>query len=387
MPQAPHTHQELRHILELDGIRGLAILLVIGFHFHAYAREGLSKLAIVGPATELGWCGVDLFFALSGFLITGILLDSVDSERRAWTFYIRRALRILPLYYAAIAVYFLVAAPHGHHVPVAEQFWYWAHLSNWRTAYNPLQYPPLTIFWSLAIEEQFYIVWPFVVWAVAPRTLFRICIVAALACLVLRNLPASQAMGVLYPNTMYRLTPFRVDTLLLGAIGALLYRAPDLRAGAKRYAGPCSAAFLVLFLGIAAFAQSPSPHTEAMTRFGYSAIAIAFAAFVVFAAVHAGGAGRINTVLRSPLLRGFGKYSYCIYVIHLVTFGRVFHPIADALGGSIIAEMAAGAASVGIMYAAAAISWYGFEKHCIALGRRFTTGSPRPTPSANACAR
>src|SRR5262245_13745 len=168
----------------LDGLRGLAILPVMLTHFVSDGDlSPVSKVdEIVSATLTLGWVGVELFFVLSGFLITGILLDSRGAPHYFRNFYIRRTLRIFPLYYGFLALW-LGVLPLFYKwpndvlkvvsIPVSP-VWSWAYLTNivqalhddWRAG------PPYTThFWSLAIEEQFYLVWPTVVFLFSRRRL------------------------------------------------------------------------------------------------------------------------------------------------------------------------------------------------------------------------
>ena len=151
-------------IKELDGVRGIAILLVLLHHFEPPA--GLPTAIVAGA--YLGWSGVDLIFVLSGFLITGILLDTRDSPNYFTTFYARRALRILPLYFLTTLIYFRLE-------PNPLERWFWSHLSNWKSAFGQ-DVPALSHFWSLAVEEQFYLVWPLVVILSPKRAMPRVCL-------------------------------------------------------------------------------------------------------------------------------------------------------------------------------------------------------------------
>src|ERR1700674_4975966 len=144
-------------IPELDGIRGIAILLVLISHFGAPRAPWLPLKHFM----ELGWYGVDVFFALSGFLITGILLDSREGPDYFKRFYLRRALRILPIYYAYLAIYLTAASIRGVGPSQISSLWYVFYLANWRDI--ALQPNLLLHFWSLCVEEQFYFVWPFVI--------------------------------------------------------------------------------------------------------------------------------------------------------------------------------------------------------------------------------
>src|SRR5436190_1162893 len=161
----------------LDGVRGIAALMVMSFHYWDGAGSRW-------PA--LGQTGVDLFFVLSGFLITRILLAARDSPGYFRNFYARRALRILPLYYGFLAVHqLLLPRLQGRESPpFARAWWFWVHLQNIPTTFPGLIADGPGVYWSLAVEEHFYLVWPVLVLVVPSRWLPRVAgavIVLALA--------------------------------------------------------------------------------------------------------------------------------------------------------------------------------------------------------------
>ena len=153
-----------RHVPAADGVRGLAILVVL-IHNAAWINAGTGSflLKLTLAITSTGWVGVQLFFVLSGYLITGILVDALGSPRYFRHFYIRRTLRIFPLYYAALLVALFVV-PQVAQVPAwaaaarQNQWWYWSYLSNWGAPFGH-GIAGLPHFWSLAVEEQFYLCW------------------------------------------------------------------------------------------------------------------------------------------------------------------------------------------------------------------------------------
>ena len=173
-----------KRLMSLDGLRGIAILAVIAEHtlrlFHP--TSVLSRLW--AAFQESSWAGVDLFFVLSGFLITGILLDSRHDKRYFLNFYARRTLRIFPLYYAVLVIAILIVPavmgfsklPELYSRLVANQLWLWTYLQNFAQASGPHALPGFGHFWSLAVEEQFYWVWPLAVFLLPRRHLFRLCI-------------------------------------------------------------------------------------------------------------------------------------------------------------------------------------------------------------------
>ncbi|MGH7179181.1 MAG: acyltransferase family protein, partial [Tepidisphaeraceae bacterium] len=170
------------HVPALDAVRGVAILSVMVFHFAAEAADGSAVANAFLRVSVLGRCGVDLFFVLSGFLITGILYDTRDSERYFRTFYARRILRIFPLYYGTIAVLavfvpFVLRMDIAEHRPfVANQHWLWLYLTNFAQAFgHPEAMGRLGHLWSLAIEEHFYLAWPLVIFFFNRESAIRAC--------------------------------------------------------------------------------------------------------------------------------------------------------------------------------------------------------------------
>src|SRR5258707_7301954 len=196
----------------LYGLRGIAVLFV--FVFHSIG----PLITPMGFIAYMGWLGVDLFFVLSGFLITSILLRARDAENYYKVFYARRALRILPLYYLALTLSLLTT--HDHYTFRA-QIWFWLNLSNLATAFNPMLIPWLSHYWSLAVEEQFYLIWPAVVRRASPAALFNLCIVVIVSLLVIPNIPIVEALTSRSIAILYRLTPFLVATLCGGPLPAI----------------------------------------------------------------------------------------------------------------------------------------------------------------------
>jgi peptidoglycan/LPS O-acetylase OafA/YrhL len=344
-----------RHVPSLDGIRGLAVLLVLAFH------------AWPSQWTSFGWMGVDLFFVLSGFLITGILVDARDAPGRARTFYIRRVLRILPLYYAVLIVMFVVL-PLVHRPPGLvyaqlwnDQPWYWTYTSNWLLG---LQIPPhfnyMNHFWSLAVEEQFYLLWPVIVWHTSRRTALRIAAGAIAGALICRIVLADA--GVWWLAT-YFLTPCRVDALAVGSLVALALRAPgDPAATVRRVSdGMLRAAIAVTALVVVALLIGHTPFAEKVrlpVSVNLSAVAWIFGWLVTFAVT------RQPRILQWAPLRAAGQYSYGIYVVHPFVFELVRRFWAG--DGIFLRGLVVAMASVILAW----LSYHGFEKHFLRLKSR-----------------
>ena len=167
------------HIGVLDGVRGLAILLVLVYHFTLSMAGQTLPGRLFFRSTAAGWCGVDLFFVLSGFLITGILYDAKDLPHRFRNFYARRALRIFPLYYTILAITFALLPRAVRLVGRLDdledaRFWLWTYGTNVYVAFRG-DWFPLSHFWSLAVEEHFYLFWPAIIIGCDRKTALRVC--------------------------------------------------------------------------------------------------------------------------------------------------------------------------------------------------------------------
>lgn len=335
-------------------MRGIAIVMVLAFHTPGAIRW-----------TRFGWAGVDLFFVLSGFLITGVLLDGAAQRHRARTFYIRRALRILPLYYVAIIAALVVVPAFSPSLDAdarrlaAHQAWLWTYTANWPIGLqgsDPLAPLPFVIhFWSLAIEEQFYLLWPLVVWYASRQTAVRVAwivIVGAFLCRV-----ALLALGAPV-STRYFLTPCRLDALAVGALVALWLRAPDADRVARRMRNAGLLACLVLVGVIARNPQFPY-ESNLVNTVGFSALAWAFGWLITVAALRP-----IPSLRVTPLVTA-GKYSYGLYVIHplvLTSSAARWPALSDNLRG--------GAVMWVVSAALAWLSYNGFERRFLRLKDR-----------------
>jgi peptidoglycan/LPS O-acetylase OafA/YrhL len=375
----------------LDGLRGLAILLV--FLYHATwvpgARTPLERAATWIP--QAGFSGVDLFFVLSGFLITRILLRERASPRYFRGFYGRRLLRIFPLYYALLALWLLAVPALGAErwtgdlwFPGADRegIWYWLYLSNWHDGLaGRFGHRFLAVAWSLAIEEQFYLVWPLVVRLLSRRALAAVCVAAIAGALALRVLFV--AAGAV-PLSVYVLTPFRVDTLAFGALVAIA--AGDPRwwprvARAGRALLPAAAAAVALLCGLLIanprFGGETRPLAllahPLMQTAGYSAFALLFACLLVRLAAPA-APGALDRAFRARPLVALGRISYGVYLFHTpaiyFTTLWIFDPERHDWGffpEQTVRWLLAGAVSL----AAAAASWRWLEAPALRRRHRF----------------
>jgi peptidoglycan/LPS O-acetylase OafA/YrhL len=355
-------------IPELDGLRGAAILGVMLFHYTPVS----GPLRVLAGVFQAGWIGVDLFFVLSGYLIAGILLDTVGRPHYYRNFIVRRCLRIFPLYYACLALYAAIAYfPHPvvwkEYVGTAR--WYLGYLGNFQV-FAQNQWPGLSLLtplWSLQIEEQFYLLFPLLVWALPRRTLaFTLAGAAALAP-ILRTalalaLPANRA-------GTYVLAPCRMDALALGGLIAIVRREwPEaLKARWIGWAAGLSGAACCALLVFVA----NTPWSTPMRTAGFSALDVGFAGLV---AKLAGPKPRaLTAIFRARTLVWVGTISYGLYLLHIPA-PMAAHFLLDRL----IAIPPRGSADLFVSFAAAIgaawISWRTFESPILRLKDRFTSG-------------
>jgi peptidoglycan/LPS O-acetylase OafA/YrhL len=376
-----------RHILPLDGLRGIAILLVMVYHFTLYGgmrAQGPVDTLYYRIAT-MGWSGVDLFFVLSGFLITGILLDTKGAPGYVRNFYLRRILRIFPLYYATLAVVFFllpvfIRTDETFQTLLDNQAWYWTYLVNWHIAAEGWHsFSAIGHFWSLAIEEQFYLVWPLVVWLCSTRKLLIVGLAAIVGAFVCR---AGLSLSG-YKTAGYVFTLARMDTLLMGAMLAALVRSPLARSGLKRWSGP-----LFLLAGatvtIIALWRGGLPSEHPVTQLvGYPALAIMFTALISLA-VTAPSASLLARLLTHPALIFFGRLSYGLYVIHhIVIFfvrrrGFRVEKLPTLFGSQLPGQALYMIVGGGFCVILALLSWHFFETHFLKLKARFASRVETP---------
>lgn len=301
-----------RRIPELDGFRGIAVLMVMTEHVYETAPARVTPPAPVDFLLTHGWLGVDLFFVLSGFLITGILLDERDREDYFQTFYRRRACRILPLATTCLIVYSLVSGSadvHGYFVDFALTLLFCA---NFNVFFGVLPIPGTGVMWSLAVEEHFYLLWPLIIRRLSKRS------VACLATAIVLLSPVARGLAMRYgvhPQSVYQLSWFRFDGLAMGALLAIFVRSRHFTVRATWFAALGWLAVIVLATAL----LTPYGVLEAKSTLGeslrYTQAQALFGAAMAVALVHQGSAG--TAFLRSRFLGWTAALSYCLYLIHM----------------------------------------------------------------------
>jgi len=374
---APPRLSDLR-VPALDGIRGLAILLVIPHNGNLMPSGDVHGAAHVIKDLMLnGWTGVQLFFVLSGFLISGVLLDTQDSGNYYCAFYARRALRILPLYYGVLILTFLILAPVGLLPPETlatqhNQIWLWTFLANWSDPFG-LEVKGFAHFWSLAVEEQFYLLWPFILHRMRPQRVVALCMGICVVALAIRVFIRVKGWSDDYP---YEFTFCRMDALAMGAAAAALLRIPLWQRRLETYRRYLPWAALCLIVAVL-----PLTHDYARTgwetqTFGFTTLALAFAVLIVAGAFMSRTDKTWSArLLQLAPLRSAGKYSYAMYVFHF--------PLHKLLGTRLVgATESLASPTAAILYALALIvasyllgwaSYHLYEKHFLRLKRLFPT--------------
>lgn len=371
------------HIPALDGVRGLAILLVLVDHlFTGNNRTGSPIFDLLMQVRSSTYWGVNLFFALSGFLITGILIKTLNVPHYFKIFYSRRALRIFPLYYGFLFAILLFTKPlhiewHGW------QYYYLTYTANlalWRTDVPlVLHYFNINHFWSLQVEEQFYFIWPLVVYRVRrPEILVRIALIACALIFCIRVVLVAMKAN---PHFSYIYLPYSptfscADNILFGCcLSALMLteRREAVYRWAPRVFAVMAALILVMFLvnhGLD-WIGPDHPLSRIVPTLGFSFMGIGSTALIAMVL----RPGRTKSFFQSGFLRFFGRYSYGIYVFHYSITGFLQIPLRSFFtthfhSKALSVVLQAGVAGA-VSVLAALLSYHLFEKHFLRLKRYF----------------
>ncbi len=326
------------------------------------------------------WISVDIFFILSGFLITTLLLQAKQTPHYFRNFYARRALRIVPLYYLLLVGCFFILPLFSHEKIQATGFvldhkaWYWGFLSNIFIALRGAwSHPVLDVSWTLAIEEQFYLIWPIPVLLLGTKNLKRLCVGGFGLVFLTRFLLLSQDAN---PWSIFVATPTRMDSLFGGSFLAVFLATTPITETIKRRVRLALPAVFLVMVGMMInggwFQIDPT-----MQKYGYTVVS-AFVFFLLAHVILSEPDTLLNRFFSSKFMRFFGKYSYGIYLTHLplrsIVRDYVFKPETFASFGHVLIGQAlfyVVAAIPGIL--AGFLSYHLFEKHFLKLKDRFAS--------------
>ena len=304
---------KLVYYKNLDGVRAIAALMVVFFHFfHEMSNELSPTLSIIKKIASIGQTGVTLFFVLSGFLITRILINTKDTEGYFKNFYVRRTLRIFPLYYFFLVIYFFVSPLFLtiNEFHFNDEFYYFTYLQGFARTFGWDVSGP-NHFWSLAVEEHFYLFWPFVIFYVAKKNLGKIILAIIILAILVRVILLNNNYSV------FLFTFTRIDSLAIGAILALLELKKLLTLKHIKY-------FIGLFVGLVVvtlliwilLAGEGSNYIQNLRYLLLSLVYFSMLGSLLCIPKEHG----VNRLLETRFFQYTGKISYGLYVYHPLVF-------------------------------------------------------------------
>jgi peptidoglycan/LPS O-acetylase OafA/YrhL len=366
-------------IPELDGLRGVAIGMVLVFHYFelTWITQPGTLAAYLQAAARLTWSGVDLFFVLSGFLIGGILLDARTSTNYFRVFYRRRFFRIVPIYAVVLLIFTLLLAAQRMHgdgftwltANALPWYSYWTFTQNfWMAHAGNLGGNTLAITWSLAIEEQFYLTLPLLVRLFPGRQLTILALAGIAAAPVIRV-----TIGLIWRHNWvarFALMPGRADALLLGVLAAILLRDARWRERIQRSGRMFPVLIAVFLLGLATMTKwSASVGSAAVQSVGYTWLALFYVSVLLYALTRPGSV--VSRALRWQWLGWLGGIAYGAYLLHQMIQGLLFALLwrTDPLIKGCKTLLTAIAALL-LTLVIARLSWDYFEHPLVRIGHR-----------------
>ncbi|MEE2709953.1 MAG: acyltransferase [Gemmatimonadota bacterium] len=375
------------YLLPLDGIRGLAIIGVLFCHLTVFGPQDVYRqYPLIQSIFWSGWIGVDLFFVLSGFLITGILLDQKASLLYFKPFYIRRILRIFPVYYFALITIVSVACLFSYEYLtiqnsglrediilqmgriLEEHIIFWFYLQNWLIFFSGQASPFLFHFWSLAIEEQFYLLWPIVIRKMNTRQVITTSTIILAISAPLRVILFSY--GDYSSASIYTATICRLEGFMVGALAAILF---------KYHGGYEQNKWLIPVGILSGIGVSLVIYLDGgmdfrnlyMTVVGYTFLDIFFGVFLLFA-ISTGVNRWLYGVVCNRFTRFFGKYSYSIYVFHpWIIYALYIVMMWMTFEKTIVTTTLFSITAVGLTVLWSIVLWHLFEKRFLTMKSKY----------------
>ncbi|HLL21510.1 MAG TPA: acyltransferase [Kofleriaceae bacterium] len=361
-------------IAELDGLRGVAILLVMGHRF--WPRTGTGVWA---DAAGAGWIGVDLFFVVSGFLIAGILLDTRGEPGYFKNFYARRILRIFPLYYLFVGgVLIAFSGNPAFREHAGSPLWYLLHLGNMPEAMLDHDVPYwLAPVWSLAIEEQFYLTFPLLVAVVSPRRLGPVLVALIIAAPLIRV--GTMLVAPDRERIQYLFTLCRLDTIAVGCLLAVIFRRIEL--AKHRDMIVRNAAIIICVGALFAIGTGLDRTTPIGRTLGYTVVAFGCASIVALVVLYRGD--HETAVFRFAPLAYLGKLCFGLYLLHRPA-DTIVTAAAARLG--VDAQLWLLPLKLGLAVVLATISWRLLERPFLKLKNLFSSTNHPAASSAGTIA-
>lgn len=370
----------MKRIPQLDGIRGLAILLILIWHYYVFLPAPGSINSFIKKFFILTWCGVDLFFVLSGFLIGGILLDNKSAKNYYYTFYFRRICRILPIYFILLFFFFAIyqTGIWKSNPPLSWLFNnplpLWSYITFTQNFFviktGSFGANGLGVTWSLAIEEQFYLILPFLIklmsYSRLPIIIISLIIFAPLfRIILLLLLPTGAYAG-------FVLLPSRMDALFLGVLGAWMLRQKNiLHLLNKRWLVYAATLIFGSIIPLLIYLYNkPGPTASLLTiTIGLTFLAAFFLCLILLGVT--GNDSIVKKLLNFRPLRGLGRVSYFVYLFHLIFLGLSHILILNQTPQNM--NLLCGIVTIFALITTltlATISWFIIEKPFIKYGHR-----------------
>ncbi|WP_146594035.1 acyltransferase family protein [Novipirellula galeiformis] len=359
------------HLPELDGLRGFAILIVTLYRFGKEFPVETTAGKLIGLLLSQGDRGVELFFVLSGFLITGILIDAKNRPHYFRNFIARRSLRIFPLYFCSLLLIVVGAEllPELHEMfatPLGNQFYLWTYLVNVKMSIeNEWCFGYLDHFWSLAVEEHFYFVWPLVVLCIRSTYLLRVAVGLA----ILSALSRIAFVLITHHGIAADVfTIFRIDALLVGSVIASLARS-------QRGLEPLRKWLPITLAGCATIIVSGLVLKKGLFTIPLSVWPTIWGCILVWL-LTANRSDALARLFNSAALRSLGKYSYAMYVfqnplIPMMSAVLSVAALTSSVGNPVVGHLLYIALMSSVTYMAAIVSWNLLERHFLKLKKYF----------------
>lgn len=351
----------LKYYKELDGVRAIAALMVMVFHFGSTIHTDNPILLLFKKLSFFGQTGVSLFFVLSGFLITRILLSSKTEKNYFLNFYIRRGLRIFPLYYLYLFIYFFIVPliEHTTIAPLSQQIYHWVYLQNFAITFHWNYAGPLH-FWSLAVEEHFYLFFPLIIYLFKERSIIFSLIIIIVLAFITRLILVHHAFETFY------FTLARMDDLAIGAVLAIL----ELK-GKLNFKN--SNNFILLFIitlipTVLIWVLYTGSSTPVIQVIKYSLISFTYFCIIGYV-ICSSEKNLFKKLLNTSPFIYTGKISYGLYVYHGLCF-LIIERFVDH--NNLLVYFMGG---FGLSYLISTISFYFFENKFLILKKKFERSS------------
>jgi len=311
---------KLTYYKNLDGVRAIAALMVMFFHFFQGIEPNTKIISLLAKVSVFGQTGVTLFFVLSGFLITRILINTKNTEGFFKNFYLRRTLRIFPLYYMFLFLsYYILPILFGTNAPsFNQQIYYFTYLQNFANTFNWNAIGP-GHFWSLAVEEHFYLFWPLVVFLFSNKNLTKIIVGIIIGAMILRVIMLNAGYEIFY------FTFTRFDSLAIGALLAIIEQRGGLKNGNSKKFGVLLASLFVPTIVMWTYFTGEGNNYIQVFKFLFLS-SIYFSIIGLLLCINEDHIA--NKILKTKYFSYTGKISYGLYVYHPLAYlicGRYFH--------------------------------------------------------------